>query len=123
MLWYLFVVSRWILLFSGKGEICFLHAVAVDGLEVVLHGDDGVAGLAPFCLATGAFCEVGMITGVIVGYEHERGGTVLLVAQAVVVHGAVATAVSERQHGHLANLLADLQHFVGLQVPSMPPLY
>ena len=101
---------------SLKREVRFFYAVSVDGLEIVFHGDDGVAVLTPFGLALGAFIEVGMVASVIVGDEHKCGSAVLRVAQAVVVHGLVATAVTKRQHGHLANLLTNLTHLVGLQV-------
>ena len=32
------------------------------------------------------------------------------------MHGTVAAAVAERQHGLFANLLTDLAHLVGLQI-------
>ena len=99
-----------------KGEVSLLHFVAVDGLEVVLHRDDGVAVLAPLGFTLGSLFKVGMVAHVIVGDEHEGGGAVFLIAQAVVVHGLVAAAVAEGEHGHLADLLADLLHLVGLEV-------
>ena len=46
-----------------KIEICFLYALAVDGLEVVFHRDDGIAVLAPFGLPLGTFRQVGMVAG------------------------------------------------------------
>ena len=57
-----------------------------------------------------------MVAGVIVGNEHEGSRAVLGVAQTVVVHGTVATAITVRQHGYLANLLGYLENLVGLQV-------
>ena len=75
-----------------------------------------VAGIAPFCFALGSLGQVGVVAGIIVGYEHKCGGLVRLIAHTVVVHGAVAATVAKRQHGHLAYLLRDLQHLVGLQV-------
>ena len=97
-------------------EIYFHYAVAVDGFEVILHGDDMVSCLAPFRLTTGTLCEVGMVTGIIVGHEHKCGSPVCLIAHAIVVHGAVAATVAKRQDGDLAYLLRDLQHLIGFQV-------
>ena len=57
-----------------------------------------------------------MVADIIVGHEHERRRLILLIAQRIVVHGAVAAAVTERQHGYLAYLLRNLQHLVSLQV-------
>ena len=57
-----------------------------------------------------------MVAGIIISHQHKDGSAVLLVAEAVVMHGCVATTVSERQHRHLADLLGDLTHLVGLQV-------
>ena len=57
-----------------------------------------------------------MVALIIVGHKHECGGAVLRIAQAIVVHRLVATAVAKRQYGYLAYLLTDLAHLVGLQV-------
>ena len=57
-----------------------------------------------------------MVSGFVIGNQHKDSRLVFRVAQAIVVHGTVTTAVSERQDGHFANLLTDLQHLVGLQV-------
>ena len=78
-----------------ESEVHFLHSCAVDGFEVVLHGDDVVASFTPFGFTLCSFFEVGMVTCVIVSHEHEGGSAMLFVAQAVVVHGAVATAVAK----------------------------
>ena len=31
-----------------KGKVHFLHSIAVDGSEVIFHGDDVIAGVASF---------------------------------------------------------------------------
>ena len=100
----------------GEGEVNLLHAVAVDGAEVVAHGDDVVACVAPLLAQRESLFAVGMVAVFIVGYEHEGCGAMILVAQAEVVHGLVAAAVAKRQHGHLSYLLNDLQYLVGFQV-------
>ena len=103
-------------LFFGEDEIGLLYTVAVDSLEVVLHRDDGIAGFAPLGLTPGSLFKVSMVADIIVSDEHEGGGAIPLVALAVVVHGLIATAVAEGQYGHLANLLRNLEHLVGLEV-------
>ena len=57
-----------------------------------------------------------MVAVGVVGDEHEGRRFVFGVAQAVVVHGAVAAAVAEGEHGHFADFLGYLQHLVGLEV-------
>ena len=98
-----------------KGEVGFLYTVAVDSLEVIAHRDDVVAGLAPLVAQLESLFPVGMVAGVIVGYQHE-GGATIGVAQSIVVHGAVAAAITKRENRHLTYLLTDLQHLVGLQI-------
>ena len=61
----------------------------VNGLEVVFHGDDGVAVFAPFRLTLGGFLQVSMVAGIIISHKHEGGGAILLVAQTVVVQGGI----------------------------------
>ena len=98
-----------------KGEVDFLDAVAVDGLEIVAHRNDIIASLVPAFSQLEGFLAVGVVAGFVVGYEHYRHRAES-VAEAVVVHCRIAAAVAERQDGHLADFLIDLQHFVGLQV-------
>ena len=57
-----------------------------------------------------------MVSGFVIGNQHKDSRLIFRITQAIVVHGTVTTAVSERQDGHFANLLTDLQHLVGLQV-------
>ena len=101
---------------NGEGKVGLCDAVAVDGLEVIAHGDDVVASLTPLLPEGESLFAVGMVAGIIVGYQHKGGRLVLRIAQRVVVHGRVAATVAERQHGHLAYLLRNLQHLVRLQV-------
>ena len=101
---------------ASELELGLLYAEAVDGLEVVVHGNDMIASLDPLGTQLEGLFTVGMVALLVVGYQHEGCRLVERVAEAVVVHGTVAAAVAKREHGHLANLLADLQHLVGLQV-------
>ena len=40
-------ITRGTTLLRRESKVCLRHAVAVDGLEVIVHGDDMVANLAP----------------------------------------------------------------------------
>jgi len=42
-------------------ELRHHYPIAIDGLEVVLHRDDGIAVLAPFLLTLGSLGKVGMV--------------------------------------------------------------
>ena len=75
-----------------------------------------VAGLPPLVAQREGLFAVRMVALVVVGNEHEGRRAVLGIAQGVVVHRRVSAAVAERQHGHLAYLLRNLQHLVRLQV-------
>ena len=57
-----------------------------------------------------------MVSGIIIGNQHKDSCLVFRIAQAIVMHGTVATAVTKRQNRYLAYLLTDLQHLVGLQI-------
>ena len=57
-----------------------------------------------------------MVALLIVGNQHEGSALILAVAEAVVVHSLVATAVAKREYRHLAYFLCNLQYLVGLQI-------
>ena len=54
------------------------HPIAIDGLEVVLHGDDGIAVLAPFLLTLGSLGEVGMVALIIVWQRIQPAKLIIL---------------------------------------------
>ena len=99
---------------DGKGKVGLYDTLAVDGLEVIAHGDDMIPGLAPLLAQREGFFAVGMVALVVVGNEHEGCRLIVRVAERIVVHGCVAAAVAERQHRHFANLLGNLLHLVRL---------
>ena len=101
---------------DGKRKVGLRDALAVDGLEVIAHGDDVVAGLTPLLAQLESLLAVGMVAHVVVGNEHKRRRLILRVTERIVVHGCVAAAVAEGEHRHLANLLGYLLHLVRLQV-------
>ena len=94
----------------GEGKFGLFYTGSINVAEVIAHGDDVVSTVAPFLGQSECLFAVGVIAGFVVGNEHESCGAMTAVAQAVVVHGTVAAAVAERQHGHLANLLRRPHH-------------
>ena len=63
-----------------KSERDFLYIVTVNRPEVVPHGNDMVSGFAPLLSQLKGFLAVGVVTGLVIGNEHEGRGLVLGVA-------------------------------------------
>ena len=81
----------------GESKVGLHHAVAVDGLEVVAHGDDVETGRTPLLAQGEGLFAVGMVALVVVSNEHKGGRLVFRITLCIVVHGHVAAAVAEGQ--------------------------
>ena len=92
------------------------HVVAVDGAEIVAHGDHLEAGVGPLGFQTFILHGVSVITHIIVRHQHEGRAAVGVVADGVHVHAHVAAGVAEGEHGLAADLLDDLGDLVHLEI-------
>lgn len=79
-------------LIDRKSEVHLLNSKAVDGPEVIAHGDNIVNSIAPLRSQLESFFTIGMVTGFIIGNKHEGSGAILVVTQTIVVHGTVVSA-------------------------------
>ena len=91
-----------------ESEIGLLHAVAVDGAEVVAHGNDMIAGPAPLLAQFERLLTVGVVAPVVIGNKHEGRRTVVGITQGVIVHGDVAAAKSVLVRMHSECLTGDV---------------
>lgn len=79
----------------SERERHFLDPTSVDGLEVVPHGDDVIAGLAPLDGEFEGLFAVRVIPVLIIGNEHKGGGFVLVVHALL---GALAAGLEFHVH-------------------------
>ena len=86
---------QFVALLVSKREIRLLDVFAIDGLEIILHGDDDIAVFAPLVSEFERFLAVGMVAVLVIGNQHEGEGLVFGVAQTIIVHSAIATAVTK----------------------------
>ena len=52
-------------------KVSLFDALAVDGLEVIPHRDDVIARLAPLIAQLEGLLAVGVVSDIVVGYQHE----------------------------------------------------
>ena len=96
-------------LFLFKHKVCLYHIRSIDSSEIITHGDDMIACFAPFLSQFKCLITIGVVTFIIIGDEHKGCSTILCITQAIVMHGAVASTISKRQHRNLTYLLTNLK--------------